>query len=218
VARRDAEDRETARAGEASASDFELLDRWAGGDVAAANALFERYFEAVYRFFCNKASRDIEDLVQETFAACVAGKDRFRRDGSFRSYLFGTARNLLLHHYRQRRPASDLSEIGDSRLVDLDPSPSAHVGKKQEERLLLEALRQLSLDHQIVIELHAWEQLSGSEVAEALGITEAAMRSRLHRAKLELRRHLEALSASPEVLESTLANLDEWAQAIRALR
>ena len=199
-------------------TDFELLDRWVAGDAAAAKALFERYFEALYRFFRCKcaSSSELEDLVQDTFAACVAGRDRFRRESSFRTYLFGTARNKLLHHYRSRKPTEDVDDIGEARLVDLNPSPSIVLAKKHEERALLEALRHMPLDHQIVLELHAWENLTGPEVAAVLGITEAAMRSRLHRAKAELRRQLERIAASPELLESTLANLDGWAQSLRA--
>jgi len=51
--------------------DLVMLDRWRAGDSAAGNALFHRHFEAVYRFFERKTDGDIDDLVQETFLACL---------------------------------------------------------------------------------------------------------------------------------------------------
>jgi RNA polymerase sigma factor (sigma-70 family) len=195
--------------------DFELLERWSAGDQAAARELVDRHFSAVFTFFRSKTSTDVEDLVQETFAACIAGRDRFRRDSTFRAYLFGIARNKLLRYYRDRRPLETLSEVAESRLVDLDPSPSRVLAVKHEERLLLEALRQLPIDHQLVIELYCWENLSGPEVAAVLGIGERAMRSRLHRAKRELRTLLEQLASAPDLLQSTMANLDRWAASLR---
>ncbi|WP_420829612.1 RNA polymerase sigma factor [Nannocystis pusilla] len=68
---------------------------------ARRRALFERHFESVYRFFCNKVPRDADDLVQETFLECVGAKERFRQDASFRTFLFAIARKVLLK-YRER--------------------------------------------------------------------------------------------------------------------
>ncbi len=192
-----------------------LLDAWARGDRAAGDELFERYFDPLYRFFAAKVGDAIEDLVQETFAACVAGHSRIRRESTFRAFLFGTARNLLFAHYRRRRRDA-VEAIGERSMADLDPSASAHLVRRAEERLILEALRNLSLDHQIALELYEWEELTGSEVASTLGISEAAFRSRLHRARLELRREVERLGESPQVLRSTLADLDGWARNLRA--
>lgn len=198
--------------------DFALLDQWAQGDDAAARALVDRYLEPLYRFFANKASDGVEDLVQETFLACTTARDRFRRDASFRTFLFATARNVLYAHYRKRRKLGAEEEVGNSSLEDLGEGPSTALARKAEERLLLEGLRRVSLDHQLVIELYEWERLTGPEVAEVLGITEAAMRSRLHRAKAELKRAIEAIAESGEVLASTLGNLDGWASKVRRQR
>jgi RNA polymerase sigma-70 factor (ECF subfamily) len=198
-------------------SDYDLLDRWAQGDRTAASMLFARYFDTLYVFFRTKTSYDVDDLVQSTFEASLAGRARFRGESTFRTYLLATARYKLFEHYRARRRVDNVSEAADSRLVDLDPTPSTVVAARQEERLLLEALRRLPLDHQIVLELYAWEKYTGPEVAGVLGISEPAMRSRLHRAKLQLRTEMERLSNSPEALESTMANLEEWARRLRAL-
>ena len=82
--------------------------------------------------------------------------------------------------------------------------------------MLLEALRRIPLDYQIAIELYEWEGLKAVEVAEVIGIGEAALRSRVHRAKQELRAQIERIAASGEVLQSTLNDVDGWAKALRA--
>ena len=56
-------------------TDFELLERWRGGDLDAGNVLFERHFAGVYRFFARKTTGDAADLVQKTFLACTEGRD-----------------------------------------------------------------------------------------------------------------------------------------------
>lgn len=198
-------------------SDFDLIDAWAAGDKRAAKQLIDRHFDSVYRFFRNNlGDGSVEDLVQDTFLACVQARDRFRRESSFRTFLFATARNTLLYHYRKQRRAGPPIDPELVSVVDLSPGPSSIVVQKHEQRLLLEALRSLPLDYQIALELYHWEGMSGPELAEALEIGEAALRSRLHRAKLELRKQVERLANAPELLESTMACLDAWAEGLRA--
>jgi RNA polymerase sigma-70 factor (ECF subfamily) len=197
-------------------SDFELLDAWAAGDKRAARTLIDRHFDAIYRFLRNKlGDEDVEDVAQETFLACVRGRANFRRESSFRTFLFATARNVLLYHFRkQRRRERDIDPEVDH-VADLAPGPSSIAVRKDEQRVVLEALRALPLDYQIALELYHWEGLSGPELAEVLGLGEAALRSRLHRAKAELRRQVERIASSGALLESTRANLEQWAAELR---
>jgi RNA polymerase sigma factor (sigma-70 family) len=194
-------------------TDFDLLDAWAGGDKDAARELVERHFASLFRFFRNKVFEGAEDLVQDTLLACVQARTRFRREASFRTFLFHTARYVLSGHFRKRgRSPIDFESTS---AVDLSPSPSAIIVQNAEHRLLLEAMRRLSLDHQIVLELYYWEDLTGPQLAEVLELTEAALRSRLHRAKRELKRHMEAVAASADLLASTWTNLEGWARSLR---
>lgn len=199
-------------------TDFELLDAWAGGDMVAAKQLIDRHFEALYCFFRNKLGNDeVEDLVQDVLLACVQGRAGFRREASFRTFLFATARHLLFRHFRRMQRDGDPIDPDLVSAVDLAPGPSSVAAERQEQRLLLAALRAIPLDYQIAIELYHWEGLSGPELADVLGISEAALRSRLVRAKAELRRQLERIAADPALLSSTLAGLDDWAASLRRL-
>jgi RNA polymerase sigma-70 factor (ECF subfamily) len=201
----------------AVSTDFDLLDAWGNGDKAAASELFKRHFRPIYRFFRNKINDGAEDLVQQTFLACIESRDKFRRDSSFRTYMFATARNILYKEYRRRRRHDDRIDFTEKSAIDLGPSPSSIIAKKAEERVLLEALRSIPMDYQVALELYMWEDLSGKELAGVLGLSEDGARSRVHRAKAALRKKIEELSESPERLESTLSGLDTWAKSLREL-
>ena len=170
---------------------------------------------AVFRFFRAKVSTEVDDLAQQTFLSLLESRATFRGDSSFRSYLFGIARNVLRHHYRRRSRKEDRIDLGTHSVVDLGASPSAHLAHEGERRLLLEGLRRLPVDDQIVIELYHWEGLSGPELAEVLELTEPAVRSRLHRAKARLCTTMEQIATSEGVLRSTLSDFEGWAARLR---
>lgn len=198
-------------------SDSELLTRWRSGDRAAGDALFVRHFDALYRFFVRKVEADaVEELIQRTLLACVEARDRFRGDSSFRTYLYGIARNQLLAYWRSRGPAGGV-DLSTSSVQDLAPSPPSHLDARHEQRLLLAALRHIPLDLQIALELHYWEGMAGPELAEVLGVPEGTVRSRLRRAKELLTERLGELAESPALLESTLSDLDGWARSLEEL-
>ncbi|MBL9100088.1 MAG: sigma-70 family RNA polymerase sigma factor [Myxococcales bacterium] len=196
-------------------TDFELLDAWRAGDRSAGNALFERYFDAICRFFANKVHHGIDDLIQKTFLGCVEGRDRFQKQASFRTYLFAVAHNVLRAHFRQTRPGVDFdpSEVAAD---DFTPSPSTMFALQQEQRLLLEALRRIPLDHQLVLELYYWEDMAAPELAAVLGVPEGTVRSRLRRAKEALAEKMASLARSPELLKTTLSDLEKWVRSLRA--
>jgi len=198
----------------APVSDFDLLDAWRAGDREAGNTLFDRYFDAMYRFFRNKVTEGAEDLVQQTFLACVQSRDHFRKDASFRTYLFTAARSKL-YNYLERRGREGAIDWGVTSCADLGVSPSGKMAQAEQHRLLLHALRRLPVDLQVALELFYFEQVRGPELAEVLGVPEGTVRSRLRRGRDLLREQLAILAQSPADIESTMTNLDDWAAAIR---
>jgi RNA polymerase sigma factor (sigma-70 family) len=198
-------------------TDPQLLARWREGDEEAGNELFTRYFDAVYRFFCNKVSEGIEDLVQDAFLACVDGRDRLRDDQAFRGYLFTSARRILWRHCERRAKRAERFDSATQSVADLDPSPSAVVSGRLEQRLLLEALRRVPLDHQVVLEMYYWEDMSGPELAQILDIPEATVRSRLRRGLERLRKALAELSGTEHRLHETQTDFEAWARSLREL-
>ena len=196
-------------------TDPELLDAWRAGDDEAGNALFDRHFDPLYRFFGSKVSEGIDDLVQQTLLACVRGVERFREDSSFRTYLFGIARNVLFQHFDRRGRDAARMDYGTVSVADLGESPSHIVDARAEQRVLAAALRRVPLDDQIALELYYWEGMTAPELATALGLTEPAVRSRLRRALERLRVVIAELASSPAELESVTMDLEKWAKSLR---
>jgi RNA polymerase sigma factor (sigma-70 family) len=196
-------------------SDLELLDAWRDGDRAAGNELFDRHFDAVFRFFRNKVTEGAEDLVQQTFLACVQARDGFRGDASFRTYLFTAARSKLYTYFDKRRREGENIDWGVASCVDLGASPSGILAKDAEQRLLLLGLRRLPVDLQIALELYYFEQLRGPQLAEVLDVPEGTVRSRLRRGRELLRARIEELAEGPGQVESTMTDLEGWADGLR---
>jgi RNA polymerase sigma-70 factor (ECF subfamily) len=195
--------------------DLKLLEAWRAGDAAAGNALFDRHFDAIYRFFRNKIDQGAEDLVQQTFLACVNAKEKFRGDSSFRTYLFTAARSKLYTHLDKRRREGERLDWGVTSCADLGISPSGILARSEEQRLLLLGLRQLPLDLQVALELYYFEQFRGPQLAEVLGIPEGTARSRIRRGQQQLREAVERLANSPADVESTMGDLEGWAARVR---
>ncbi len=196
-------------------TDGDLLDAWRNGDRAAGNELFRRHFAAVHRFFANKVDRDVEDLVQRTFMACVEGRDRFKGHSTFRTYVLGIAHHKVCDVYSRKKSRVEVDLDRDS-IVDLGAGPATLISEQREQRTLLEALRRIPLTYQVVLELYYWEKLTGPQLGEVLGVPEDTGRSRIRTAKELLRKALKRLNASQRVLESTDADLEQWADSIRA--
>jgi RNA polymerase sigma factor (sigma-70 family) len=195
-------------------SDADLFERWCGGDERSGSALFDRHFTAVARFFRNKVADEFEDLVQQTFTACLESRDRFRRDSSFRTYLFAIANNILRNHYRsRRRDRIDLDEVS---VHDLAPGPSTIMGKAREQQLLVESLRRIPIELQVILELYYWEDMTAKAISEVVGDSEYTIRNRLRRGKELLRRQMEAIAGDAALLESTWGGLERWAAELKA--
>ena len=188
-------------------SDSQLLELWQAGDSTAGNELFLRHFKSIRRFFANKVpAEEVEDLVQRTFAGCVEARDRVRSGASMRAFLFGVARRQLYKFLRDRASQARRIDVdfGVSSVRDLGHSPSSMMAKQQDHELLLQALQQVSVEHQTILELHYWEQLSGPEIAEILDIAPTTVRTRLHRGRLAVEAAFVQLSRAARLSEIDL--------------
>jgi RNA polymerase sigma-70 factor (ECF subfamily) len=168
-----------------------LIAAWRGGDSNAGNELFGRCLPSLARFFRNKVTRDADDLVQRTLELCVASHANFRGDSSFRSFVLGVANNVLYKHIRATASRPRVGEVGEVSIADLAPGASTMVGKDEQEQQVIDALRRVPLDQQVVLELHYWEELTVKEIAEALGIPLGTAATRLQAGRRALRAHLD---------------------------
>jgi RNA polymerase sigma factor (sigma-70 family) len=161
--------------------DEQLITRWRAGDRQACAELFALHYDGVARFFRNKVPGHADDLIQRTFLRCFEGLERLRDEAKFRSFLFAIAHNVLREHLRER--VHDPLELESWRAIDLDPTPSALFAAREQERRLILALRHIPIAHQLVLELHYWEQMTAADIAEILDEPVGTIKTRLRRAR-----------------------------------
>jgi RNA polymerase sigma-70 factor (ECF subfamily) len=177
--------------------DIDLLMRWRAGDRVAGQALFERHFASLYRFFQNKCE-DTDELVQSTLLACLNAKEQFRGDASFRTYLFSIARNKLYRYLRDRR-RSPVLDVTTASVADVVTTLRTAIARDQAHRALLDALRALTIEQQTLLELYYWEELDTHELAAVFEVRVGTIQTWLFRARAKLRELL--VSTAPDTLE-----------------
>lgn len=200
-----------------AAADYELLDRWRAGDAGAGQDLFARHFDSIYGFFETKCEHDADELVQSTFLACLRAKEQFRKQSSFRTYLFTIARHELYRVLRARHRDGQRLSFELSSIAELVSTPGTRMGRSQEHQRLLEALRRLPVEQQTLLELHYWDELGMAELAAVFETTEVNIRSRLFRARKALRELL-ATAVADGGEEAALASMDDWARSLSGVR
>lgn len=174
------------------ANDASLIALAAAGDRSAAGAVVARHGAAVARFLRSvlPEGEAHEDAFQETFTAAFRSGERFSEvRGSLRTWLLAIARNTA----RSSRRASQRMTSTDPNLLDLgiaagwgQHDPEREVSEKERRALLSQALGALDPEDRELLLLRDVEGLSGQETADLLGVSLAAMKSRLHRARLRM--------------------------------
>jgi len=166
-------------------------------DERAFDRLVVEHQDAVVRYLTRMlGSRDeAMDLGQEVFLAAFRFIDRFRGDCSLKTWLFRIALNLCKNHirYKERRMSRRQSSFDDAyERPDFNPvgsrpeSPEALARGRELQGVLTEGLRQLPVEFREVLILRDVELLSYDEVAEATGLPAGTVKSRIHRARVQL--------------------------------
>ena len=191
---------------DASVRDETLLGKARAGDRQALEALLERYQPQVYGFgmkMCGNPE-DAKDVLQETLLAMARNIRNFRGTSSLSTWLYTIARNACLRMHRQSKAAPEPAksvDIGAATETDglADPARRADevLAGKQVERALAQAIGALEPMYREVLMLRDVEGLTAPEVAEVVGVTVQAVKSRLHRARLAVRQSVEPLLGLP---------------------
>jgi RNA polymerase sigma-70 factor (ECF subfamily) len=186
--------------------DRQLVDRATAGDIGAFEALVRRYqgwvFTLALRMVGDRA--DAEDMAQEVFLKAYRGLAGFRGGARFSTWLYAVASHHCLNHLASRTarlrrlrrvdgPPPEPGTTGSSpldRIADEAPGPDAAAEQGELRRVIQDELLQLTEDHRIVIVLRDLQGLPYEDIANALGIELGTVRSRLHRARMELKARL----------------------------
>jgi RNA polymerase sigma-70 factor (ECF subfamily) len=189
-------------------SDGELVVLAASGNAAAFAELVERHQDRVYAlaFHLLRDPSEAEEVVQETFLTALEKLRTFRGDAAFTTWLHRVAANASLMRLRRRKRSPESpAELPVDELMPrfdetgrIDAAPRHDWSKRADEQLsdqqlrraVEEAIQNLPEDYRIVFLLRDVEGLSSEEMAELLGVSVAAVKSRLHRARLALREKL----------------------------
>lgn len=149
----------------------------------------DRVFNTVYRLLGN--AHDARDVVQEAFLHAYQALDTFKGDSLFFTWLYRIAVNTAITLKRKRRAVLSLTPGLEESAHVLDTSERGHPGyaleQAEEERRLQQALNRLSPEHRAVLILKDIEGQKYEAMAEILGVPIGTIRSRLHRARMELR-------------------------------
>ena len=191
--------------------DGALLLAWRNGDREAGDALARKHYFAVLRFFEVKATAVADDLTQRTFLVCAQKVDDLQRAASFRAFLFGIARNLLLQYLG--RPGRE-EELGFDEPPGRTTRVSTLVARRMEQQLVLRALAELPDDLAHTIQLYYWDGLNMNEIADATGTTATAVSTRLHRARQKLRALAVRLAHRPELRDRLHADIEAVTRSI----
>jgi RNA polymerase sigma-70 factor (ECF subfamily) len=176
--------------------DAELLSRFQSGEEGAFYVLFERRHKEIYTHCYRMCARDAEkanDAFQDTFVKVFTRKDLFTDASNGRAWLYRIATNTCLNalRYDKRHPTEGLQDTHRSVNPSMQPDFATEQGSLREA--LETAVAKLPKELREPFILRELEEFSYEEVSEQLGITVAAARQRIYRAKMQLRDELEDL-------------------------
>jgi RNA polymerase sigma-70 factor, ECF subfamily len=178
-----------------------LLERARAGDDAAFAELVKHYERKVFRLARNitQNDEDAEDVLQDAFLKAYTRLDSFHGDSKFYTWVVRIAVNEALMKLRKRRGDRVISldeeiDLGDEsvtrEIAVWDGNPEQTYSQEEMRKILDEAIQSLKPTFRSVFQLRDVEELSTEETAEALGLSVPAVKSRLLRARLDLREKL----------------------------
>ncbi len=183
-------------------SDERLLAAARAGDKQALETLLERHQEQVYRFglkMC-RDPEDARDVLQDTLLAMARSVRDFRGSSSLSTWLYTIARSFCIKKRRRSKFAPEEQQSLDSeaaggarQLAAPGDTPDQAFAARQVERALERAIAALDPMYREVLLLRDVEGLTAPEVAEVLGVSVQAVKSRLHRARLSVRERVAPL-------------------------
>lgn len=183
--------------------DLMLVEACRAGQTEAFGILVRRYQDRLYSTIIRLVGgpEDAQDILQDAFVRAFEKLDQFHGDSSFYTWIYRIAVNLVLssHRKRKQRRHSRSTEIGKAALGEepVDDSseiePSSALERVEREAIIEAALAALGPEQRAVVVLKDFDGRRYEEISALLGIPIGTVRSRLHRARCELRERLRSL-------------------------
>jgi RNA polymerase sigma factor (sigma-70 family) len=153
---------------------------------------FEAEVDSLHRYLSRRVGSDAaEDLTAETFAVAYRRWDDLDPSRHVRPWLYGIATHLMQHHWRkERRRLRAYAEAAVEPLAQMVDSPEQRLDAGAKKAELAAGLAKLRTEDRDVLLLHAWAELSDAEMGEALSVPLGTIKSRLNRARQQMKNHL----------------------------
>lgn len=205
----------------AQQSDNELVALAKAGEFSAFDELVTRHSGRVYAFALRMLGHveDAQDVTQQTFLSALEGISGFRSEAAFSTWLLRIASHAALKLIRKRKglptiPLESVSDVSEDYrgiahpkfIADWRDSPEDLVNRREVAAILQAALETLDEKHRLVFLLRDVEGLSIAETAESIGLTEANVKVRLLRARLQLREILTRELGDPKTQLAAVAH------------
>jgi len=184
---------------EQSPDDFQLVEAFRKGDEKAFEEIVRRYQRQVANIiYLTLGNREeVDDLSQEVFIRVYRSLGRFQFDASLYSWIYRIVVNLCIDEVRRKKIRKAVSlEFFTERRLEGEKRSKEHATasddmlKEEKKRIIVDALQRLSPVHRTVIVLREYEDMSYEEIAKTLHISAQAVKSRIFRAREELRKSL----------------------------
>lgn len=183
--------------------DHDLVRACREGNAEAFGTLVRRYEDRLYPAILRLlgSEEDARDVLQDAFVRAYVKLDQFQGASSFYTWIYRIAINLAVSRHRRRRPRlfdfRNHERLADTPANPVDPSrdadPGAVFDRSEREEQIRQALAALSPEHRAVVVLKDLEEHRYEEISAILNIPVGTVRSRLHRARCELRQLLRGL-------------------------
>ena len=187
--------------------DADLVAAWQGGDASAFETLVRRHEGRVFRMLFRMLGtrEEAEDATQEAFLSLHRHGHRFRREARFSTFLYRVAANAALNRRRTlgraraREQALAVRQAAGSDLPSAPRDPEGAASGSEVQSAVQEALQTLPPDLRAAVVLYDIEGQSYRDIAEALGIPEGTVKSRIHRGRQALREQLRGYVRSEDI-------------------
>jgi RNA polymerase sigma-70 factor, ECF subfamily len=172
-----------------------LIEQALAGKSAAFGQLVQKYQDRLYNTVVHVTgcAEDARDVVQEAFVQAYLKLETFQRTCAFYTWLYRIAFNIAASHRRRRRPLVSVEhtrELTGEEPLDLRPGPEHRLEQAERCRQVREAIATLSEEHRAIVVLREIDGCCYETIAEVLDLPIGTVRSRLHRARLQLREQL----------------------------
>jgi RNA polymerase sigma-70 factor (ECF subfamily) len=175
--------------------DGQLIDQTLAGQSAAFGDLVRKYQDRLYNTVVHVVgnAEDARDVVQDALVQAFVKLDTFQRSSAFYTWLYRIAFNVAASHRRRRRAKLSIEQAREDaglEPVDGGDGPGAHLERAERCRQVREAIAELSEDHRAILVLREIDGCCYETIADILDLPIGTVRSRLHRARLQLREQL----------------------------